>query len=489
MCFVYLLVIVLVGCGAEKTPAVSGKDYYYPQNEPETAVEEPESSIKAEIDTEHYMIINNNMTKEYMVVRQLESGQQSMVSYSLTTGFFDKYGTSTSVSSFEAGQIITLGKKDSEGKLKSVQLAEGVWEYENVVRYEFDEERGVFEIADSKYYFDENLHVFSEGKKITLSDIQEDELRIVGMNKQILSVTVTTGHGVIALKNTELFEDSFIQIGREIFAEITGEMELEVAEGKYIVSVANKGYGGSKEYEVKRDEVTVIDLEELKGEGPKMCAIVFQIDTDDENPDAEITFRIDGEEVEHEEPMELAYGIHSIAAEAEGYETYSKKLYVNSETAVISVVLLADELRANELDTNESQQENSANQQNGNQENNSQGSSNQQNNSQENNSQQNSNQENNSQENNNQQNNNQENGNEEQADAGENTNHAGSLAGSLAGGTDTGTNAGDEIEIEEVEDNHAEEEALREALKEVLGGDTSADYLSTLSQLLGNVLN
>ena len=32
-------------------------------------------------------------------------------------------------------------------------------------------------------------------------------------------------------------------------------------------------------------------------------------------------------------------------------------------------------------------------------------------------------------------------------------------------------------------------DALIEALTEALGGDNSTDYLSTLSQLLGNVLN
>ena len=70
-----------------------------------------------------------------------------------------------------------------------------------------------------------------------------------------------------------------------------------------------------------------------------MGAITFEIATGDENEDADITFKVDGKEVDFDEPIEMAYGIHSIAAEAKGYETYAKKLFVNSETATISIAL------------------------------------------------------------------------------------------------------------------------------------------------------
>ena len=40
-------------------------------------------------------------------------------------------------------------------------------------------------------------------------------------------------------------------------------------EGVYTVAVANKGYGGSTEVEIRRGQTTVLDLEKLKGEGPK----------------------------------------------------------------------------------------------------------------------------------------------------------------------------------------------------------------------------
>ena len=89
------------------------------------------------------------MTLEYLFLEQVQSGNQYLYLYSLTTKFQDKYGNNTSVSAFEPGQIITIGEKDSKGRLKSAQITDEVWVYEDVVRFEVDEERGVFKIADT----------------------------------------------------------------------------------------------------------------------------------------------------------------------------------------------------------------------------------------------------------------------------------------------------------------------------------------------------
>mgnify|MGYP007007090636 CR=1 FL=1 len=55
-------------------------------------------------------------------------------------------------------------------------------------------------------------------KKIRLSDLNEkDEIRVVGIGTKILSVSVTTGQGTLELKNTSVFEGSFIQVGSKNF--------------------------------------------------------------------------------------------------------------------------------------------------------------------------------------------------------------------------------------------------------------------------------
>jgi len=112
---VFLCVMLfLSGCAADKKGTVTGTNYYYPENEKtESQVQKEEAGIavKAELGPEYYMIIINDMTMEYLFLEQMQSGNQYLYMYSLTTKFQDKYGKNTSVSVFEPGQIITIGEK------------------------------------------------------------------------------------------------------------------------------------------------------------------------------------------------------------------------------------------------------------------------------------------------------------------------------------------------------------------------------------------
>lgn len=45
------------------------------------------------------------------------------------------------------------------------QIADEVWEYSDITKYSVDTERGIFKIADSKYSYDADLFVESNGEK------------------------------------------------------------------------------------------------------------------------------------------------------------------------------------------------------------------------------------------------------------------------------------------------------------------------------------
>ena len=332
-----LSMIMMAGCGQQTRP-VSTAQYYNPAKETAADTEEAEGAgEKISIGTDLYLIMENDMTNEQLNVKQLASGKQYLYAYSLSTDFQDKYGDSATTMDFEPGRVIHIGKKDSEGRLLQAQIADEVWEYADITKYSVDTERGIFKIADSKYSYDADLFVESNGEKIRLSDLNEkDKIRVVGIGTKILSVSVTTGQGTLELKNTSVFEGSFIQVGSKIFAEITHNMKLEVPEGNYTVTVANEGYGGSTEVSIARDETYTLDLDELKGEGPKTGSIIFYIDV--EGP----VLSIDGETVDYSVPVELTYGVHQLHAEAEGYEDFDKKLFVNSAAATIDLSLTGD---------------------------------------------------------------------------------------------------------------------------------------------------
>ena len=334
---IILSMILLAGCGQQTRP-VSTAQYYNPAKETAADTEEAEGAgAKTSIGTDLYLIIGNDMTNEQLNLKQLASGKQYLYVYSLSTDFLDKYGNSATTMDFEPGRVIHVGKKDGEGRLLQAQIADEVWEYSDITKYSVDTERGIFKIADSKYSYDADLFVESNGEKIRLSDLNEkDKIRVVGIGTKILSVSVTTGQGILELRNTSVFEGSFIQVGSKIFAQITHNMKLEIPEGTYTVTVANEGYGGSTEVEIARGEVCTLDLDELKGEGPKTGSITFYIDVEG------ATLSIDGDTVDYSAPVVLTYGVHELHAEADGYDDFDKKLFVNSAAANIDISLTGE---------------------------------------------------------------------------------------------------------------------------------------------------
>ena len=360
--FFALCLMVLTGCSGSKSDNVVTGKYYNPANatastdetvyleSSDDVIENDEQQIAAAGDLEQekasgtdaiaadlFLITSNDMQAQCLVLEQLASGKQYMYNYTLVTRFLDKYGNRASVSYFEPGRVITIGEKDSKGYLLEAQISNEVWEYPDITKYAVDDERGVFTIGDVNYSYEKDVFIHSDGTIQKISDLNGlDTLRVVGMDKEIISVVVTTGHGILKLKNTDLFEGSFIQVGTSVFAEITKDMELELPEGKHTVAVANNGYGDTAEIEIVRGEELVLDLDTLKGEGPKVGNVLFAVDVQG------AIIMIDGEAIDYSQVVPITFGVHSLKVMAEGYETYSKKLFVNSKEATIVIAMSGD---------------------------------------------------------------------------------------------------------------------------------------------------
>ena len=127
-----------------------------------------------------------------------------------------------------------------------------------------------------------------------------------------------------------------MQLGDRIFAEITKDMSLDVPEGSYTLAVANNGWGGSTDIEIKRGETTKVNLNDLKGEGPKKSSILFEIDVQGAK------IYVDGSEIDYTSPVEITYGKHTLKVTADGYDTWTRTLYVNSKEATIQITINDD---------------------------------------------------------------------------------------------------------------------------------------------------
>ena len=294
---------------------------------------------QTESETEElYLIMKNDVLEETLTLYSYETGLEHYYSYDLMTQFKNKYGDYIPSSEFVSGRVVEVGDRNIDGCLKEISLSGKVWEYEGVKRFSIDSEKGIFTIADTKYSILDRYYIFSNGERINVAQISEDDvLTVVGKDKKILSVIVTTGHGTLSLNNTEVFEGSFLQLNNNIFAIITQNMDMEVPEGAYTLKVANDGWGGTTEIEIVRGETTEIDLEELKGEGKKTGIVNFEIGIDD------VSVYIDRELVDHTQGVELTYGVHQIAIEAPGSDTWKKYLSVNSPEATMEIELEEDE--------------------------------------------------------------------------------------------------------------------------------------------------
>lgn len=293
-----------------------------------------EEKADTEEDTQDFVIEQMDMVGETMTLYSPESDRQVRYSYTLGTRFMDKYGDSYSSIHFTPGQVVQLGDITAASALSSVQMSNQVWNQTDVTNYKIDTEKGIFTIGQTQYRITSNTMAFSQDAGVSLDTIgTDDTLQVIGKDKEVWSVIVTTGHGYIQLQNSSTFVDSMICIGNRIFTKITGDMLLEVPEGTYAITVANKGYGGTGIYTVARGETTTVDLDQLKGSGPKVCQLTVTSDV------AGAFVYIDGQQITVGQAVPVTYGSHTLKVVAEGYDDWQKTLIVNSESATISLDL------------------------------------------------------------------------------------------------------------------------------------------------------
>lgn len=335
-----LLLCVMNACGKQE------------KNEPFTyrapAAKQEQETADTEETTPDYIIEQIDMMGETMTLYSPKTERQVRYGYTLSTRFMDAYGDSYSSIHFTPGQVVRLGEISASSTLSTVQMSDEVWNQKDITNYEIDIAKGIFTIGQTAYRITPDTMAFSQDAQISLDAIgAEDTLQVIGKDKDVWSVIVTTGHGYIQLQNSDTFVDSMICIGNRIFTEVTGDMCLEVPEGTYAITVANNGYGGTGNYTVTRGETTVVDLNQLKGSGPKVCQLTFTSEV------AGVSVYVDGEQITVGQAVPVTYGAHKLRVVAEGYDDWQKTLIVNSESATISLDMAQTEDAANTSQSSE----------------------------------------------------------------------------------------------------------------------------------------
>ena len=109
--FVLLVMMSMTACG--KNAEGKGEDVQTEDNSLDS--EETSSTL--------FLIVENDMLEESLVLYSYDTGLEHYYDYSFSTQFKDKYGNFSPVAEFTAGRVVTIGERDREGYLKEIQLS------------------------------------------------------------------------------------------------------------------------------------------------------------------------------------------------------------------------------------------------------------------------------------------------------------------------------------------------------------------------------
>ena len=269
---IFTVFVALSGCGRKDDGPVSMKGYV-------SGVEAATEEVTQAEESSLYTVSGADTTLSTMTFLNIDTGRYEQYSYTDGTIFKDRHGSLISAASMVPGKVVTLTLRDKDLILEKVEQSADAWEMDDIGKFSYNEEDKIFTIGDTKYSYDEELQVFSGDAAIELSAVTgQDTLRIQGIDRKVLSVSVTTGHGVIQLVNTQALEGGWLSLNHKNYYKITENMQLEVPEGTYELTVAGNGYGGSTEVAVTRNEQISVDVDSIKGEDPKYCTLTFAVD-------------------------------------------------------------------------------------------------------------------------------------------------------------------------------------------------------------------
>lgn len=270
--------------------------------------------------------------KQKITFLNIPTARRYTLEYDGTTVFTDKYGGGLSADQLKPGEVVDVTFLKNRKKCVGINISAQAWTYEGVNNYTLQENGGSISIGKENYKFTENMVILSEDGHIDIMDLNEtDTLRIKGIDRTVYSIEVERGHGYLRLKNDEYFIGGWIEVGQSVIQKVTQDMLLAVPEGKYQVTVSNKGSGGTKDVTVVRNEEVELDVGDLKGEETRIGNVLFTLEP------ATADIYIDGDKEDSSASIALEYGIHQLIVKADGYDTITQYFKVGQDFANLDI--------------------------------------------------------------------------------------------------------------------------------------------------------
>lgn len=267
--------------------------------------------------------------------------------YSGGTQVLSKNEKEMSAMELTQGDVYNVYTSEDGRKIVKMQQCSDLTVYEDAtIKINSEEKR--LTIQDINYAYTDNLLVFSEGKQIQPMEITSaDKVTFRGVKGQAYSVVVTRGHGYIEPKNYKEFIGGVVVLQGEAILPVSESMLLTVPEGTQNLSMRNGDLQGEVSVEVKRGQVTQVNMAEYQTQVPDTARVRFDI-----NPEGAELY-VNGALQDPTKPLSMNYGNHSITVKLEGYNEYSGVINVQDPSPTVKIDL-AEETATIEDDDSDS---------------------------------------------------------------------------------------------------------------------------------------
>ena len=320
-CLVLVVALGLTGCQEKKKKKV-------------VVTEEPNSNITYIKGPDFVGVIKNIDAKNQRIVfynTLMEVDEE--YSYSGATSIYSKNDRDMTMAELSVGEVFDVTNSQDGTKVTEMKESSDIIVEEDVT-IAVNADEGRLSIDDVNYAYSEHLIAISDGKAIDPMEITDsDRVTFRGIKGQAYSVVVTRGHGYIEPTNYKDFVGGKLTVEGEAILPVSSGMLLTVPEGSQIVSLINGDLTAKATVEVKRGQVTKLNVAKYQSQMPDTSRVTFDI-----SPEGAELY-INGNLTDYSKPVSMKYGNHSVKVVLEGYQDYSGVVKVKDSSAKVRINL------------------------------------------------------------------------------------------------------------------------------------------------------
>ena len=269
--------------------------------------------------------------------------------YSGGTEIYSKNERDMSMAEVEPVQVYDFYKATGSQKISKMIESKSIEEKKAVNVSVDSEQKRITVDGDVTYAYTDQLVVMSDNQLINPMEIlTSDEVTFRGVKGQAYSLVVTRSHGYVEPTGYDDFIGGTLTLQGEAILPITKEMLLMLPEGTRRLSMVNGDLTGEVDVEVKRGQVTKVNMKMYQSQMPDTARVTFEI-----QPEGAELY-INGKLTDYSKKIPLKYGNHSVKVVLEGYNEYKGVVTIQDAGPTVRINLVEQEAEVDSDDTDSS---------------------------------------------------------------------------------------------------------------------------------------